>query len=67
MIETLTPIVEQNISTWLNDLKDPSKLIFHTVFLDKNYKGPIVSVWGEKDDTEFFYCEYDPNPVWKKM
>lgn len=67
MIESLSTLVISDIAYRLQDLKTPSNLAFHTVFVDKSYDGPIVSVWGEKNDDEFFYCEYDPKSVWKKI
>jgi len=46
---------------------DPSPLIFHHVFLEKNHNGPLVFVWGESGDNDQYHCEYDPNPKWESI
>lgn len=44
---------------------DPSWLITHTVFLGKSMDvGPVVHVWGEEDDHEFFHCKWEPEVKW---
>lgn len=39
-----------------NGLPSASDLIFHRVFIGDAY-GPVVKVWGEKDDPAF-HCEF---------
>lgn len=45
-------------------LRKPGSLIFHTVFLTRDSDGPIVHVWGEKDDPLRFHLEYILKPEW---
>lgn len=45
-------------------LSDPSHLIFHTVFLEEDYEGKAVSIYGKEGDTGIFYCEYIPEIRW---
>ena len=47
---------------------DPSPLIFHTVKLGESWDhGPIVHVWGEEGDKEYYHCEYDQVPEWVSL
>lgn len=59
-------IVLQDLATLHNDLdQQPSKLTFHNVAItDQGYEGPIVFVWGEKEDNEHYHCKYDKDPTW---
>ena len=54
--------------TWnLNPiLRDPSLLIFHHVFLTKDYDGPCVCVWGV-EGSDAFHCEYVEKPQWSNL
>lgn len=63
----IEPIVMQDLSSIDKDLDGCSTLIFHHVFLTDDYDGPLVFVWGEKDDDEFYHCKYDPNPNWSSI
>lgn len=48
----------------LLDCENPGSLVFHHVFLTRDYDGPSVFVWGiEGDDS--FHCEYSEKTVWK--
>lgn len=61
----LEQLVLQDLVSLHDDLdKQPSGLIFHTVFVTEDPDGPIVHVWGEEDDDEYYHCKYDPEPVW---
>ena len=42
-------------------------LIFHHVFLSKNYDDPLVFVWGETGDNDQYHCEYIINPAWESI
>lgn len=54
-----------NLKHMLEDLDgDPSRLVFHHIFLTRDYKGPCVFVWGEKG-SDAFHCEYCEKPEWK--
>jgi hypothetical protein len=46
---------------------DSGELIFHHVFLGKSHDDPLVFVWGEEGDNEYYHCEYDPHPKWKSF
>lgn len=62
----LEHIVLQDLVKLHDDMeKKPSSLIFHTVYATDDLDGPIVHVWGEDDDDEFYHCKYDPDPVWE--
>lgn len=43
---------------------DPSGLITHVVFLGNIDDGPVVHVWGEEGDSEFFHCKWEPEVKW---
>ena len=61
-------IVQQDLIKIDNDLESkPSKLIFHHVFLTEDVEGPCVFVWGEKEDDEFYHCEYLSDPQWSSF
>jgi len=60
--------VIKDLETIHDDLEeDPSALIFHHVFLSKNHDEPLVFVWGEEKDKEYYQCEYVENPNWKTI
>jgi hypothetical protein len=64
----LEQIVLQDLVRLHEDLeKKPSSLIFHTVFVTDDPDGPIVHVWGEDDDDEYYHCKYDPYPIWESF
>jgi hypothetical protein len=69
--ENLSDIEERvikDLKTIHDDLEeDPSALIFHHVFLSKNHDEPLVFVWGEEKDKEYYQCEYVENPNWKTI
>ena len=48
----------------LIDVEDPGSLIFHHVFLTKDYDGPHVFVWGVEGD-DSFHCKYHDKTEWK--
>jgi hypothetical protein len=48
----------------MGDLKHPSQLVFHHIFLTEDYDGPCVFVWGE-EGSEAFHCEYCEKTEWK--
>ena len=61
-------IVKQDLSKVNDDLEGKcSNLIFHHVFLTDDYDGPLVIVWGEEGDNDFYHCEYDPKPNWSSI
>lgn len=64
-IEEVVGITTADLERLMEDLDgDPSKLVFHHVFLTRNYNGPCVFVWGEKD-SDAFHCEYHEKSEWK--
>lgn len=56
-------MVRQDIRFNLRDLRRPSDLITHTVFLTNSYHGPSVGVWGKKDSDDF-HCAYTDQTTW---
>lgn len=55
----------EDLSRLVEDLDgDPSKLIFHHVFLTRDTSGPCVFVWGE-EGSDAFHCEYCEETEWK--
>lgn len=48
----------------MEDLEHPSQLVFHHIFLTKDYDGPSVFVWGE-EGSDAFHCEYCEKTEWK--
>jgi len=50
--------VISDILSSLWGLKNPSDLIFHTVFLSADMDGEHVIVWGEPDDDLHFHCQW---------
>lgn len=48
--------VVKDIDEHLSNLKHPSQLVFHTVFL-QDMEGPCVMVWGLADD-DSYHAEY---------
>ena len=45
-----------------------SGLAFHTVFLSDDLDhGPVVSVWGEENDDEYYHCEYVEEAKWMTL
>lgn len=59
--------VALDLTSVLDNVESPSKLIFHTVFVGKTMRDEIVTVWGEQDDDENFHCEYVENPEWVSL
>jgi hypothetical protein len=45
----------------IDDIEQPNDLVFHLVFLTKDYDGPNVIVWG-KDDA--YHCQYEAVTKW---
>ena len=62
MILQYTDIVMQDST--LAECKKPSRLVFHHIFLTKDYEGPCIFVWGEKDSDEY-HCEYVESTIWR--
>ena len=59
-------LVRQDMIKLHEDLeKKPSNLVFHTVYATDDLDGPIVHVWGEEGDDEYYHCKYDPDPIWE--
>jgi len=59
--------VRDDLTTWVEgDGVKPSQLIFHLVFLTKDYNGPNIIVWGEKDDDESLHCQYEATMKWER-
>lgn len=57
--------VKADLDQMGNLYSDPSGLITHTVFLGESMDvGPVVHVWGEEDDHEFFHCKWEPEVKW---
>lgn len=50
-----------------NGLDSPSKLYFHTVILTNNYSGPSITVLGDSNDDEHFYCFYEEKTIWENI
>lgn len=61
--KTVIEDIEQN----LESVEEPSKLIFHHVFLTNDYKGPSVLVWGNENDNVYYHCEYHPTTQWSSL
>lgn len=66
---TSDQLIEQHTDITIKDIKrldceKPSDLVFHHIFLTKDYEGPCVFVWGEKDSDEY-HCEYVESNVWR--
>jgi len=60
--------VKEDLITLHEDLDgECGELIFHHVFLSKDYNDPLVFVWGELGDNECYHCEYIPNPKWESI
>jgi hypothetical protein len=68
-IEEIERIVTIDIRESLGSLDNPGDLVFHTVFLGdpRNNADPIVSVYGDENDPEHFYCVYTENPAWRSL
>jgi len=64
VMSALDLAVKADIQWNLSEVKHPSMVIFHHVFLNKNYNGPCVFVWGDEKD-DYFHCEYVETPEWK--
>jgi hypothetical protein len=47
----------------IDDIEQPNDLVFHLVFLTKDYDGPNVIVWG-KDDA--YHCQYEATMKWER-
>jgi len=61
----LVGITTTDLERLMEDLEgDPSKLVFHHIFLTRDYDGPCVFVWGE-EGSDAFHCEYVEKPEWK--
>lgn len=65
--EEIERVVTIDIQESLGGLESPGELIFHTVFFGDIDNDPIVSVYGEKNDPEYFYCIYDEKAVWESF
>jgi hypothetical protein len=61
----LEHLVMQDLVKLHNDLEqEPSKLMFHHVFVDTT-DGPLVFVWGVEGDNDHYHCKYDADPIWE--
>ena len=66
VVESIYEATVADLNRLLENLEgDPSKLIFHHIFLTKDYDGPCVFVWGEEGN-DHFNCEYVETPQWSK-
>lgn len=66
---TSDQLIEQHTDITIKDIErldceKPSDLVFHHIFLTKDYEGPCIFVWGEKDSDEY-HCEYVESNVWR--
>jgi hypothetical protein len=48
----------------IDDIAKPSDLVFHLVFLTKDYNGPNVIVWGKEND-DAYHCQYEATMKWE--
>lgn len=61
-------LVQQDLVKINSDLEGQcGELIFHHVFLAESHDGPLVFVWGEDGDNEYYHCKYDPEPKWESF
>ena len=62
-IPDIDELIKFDLEKTLPDGYNPSDLLFHTFFTEDT-NGPVVHIWGEEGDDEYYHCEYDPAPQW---